>query len=333
MRQIVGLALMGTLLVAGCIAAATLSTGSAEELAKKGGQALKYGTKITLKNVYNEYLVVQPDGSARGAAFFGNDHTFKIIKSKGGKGAVNYNDKVSLQGPNGKYLMTTYSGKVVCRSSVIAADSTFKIQGGSGPVMLEDIVMLKSEFGFLHAQPGGATATDRQPNSLAKFTLGLPGQENGLHAARGIKFGDVVKFKNKDGEYLLLDRNGWFGMNGNGGDPMENVIVLSPLHREGHISFGDPLTLRGHNGRFVSTSLDGRLEAVSTSFNELAQWQFYGTLGSSSGFVHSRDMIKIKGVRGFVDTVISEDNSQVTANGRDSELAKWIILKQWEQKI
>merc|ERR1711939_678848 len=251
----------------------------------------------------------------------------------GGKGAVKYADKVALMGQNGKYLLTTYSGKVVCRASVIAQDSVFQIDGGSGPVMLGDVVMFKSEYGFLHAQPGGATAMDMTPNTLAKFTLGMPGQENGLREARGLMYGDVVKFKNTDGDYLLLNRNGWFQLQGNGANPMENCVILSMQHREGHISYGDPIMLRGHNGRFITTSLGGRLEAVSRAWTDFAQFKFYGTLGSSSGYVHSRDEVMLKGARGFVDSVSNGGAEHVTADGTDRANSKWIVQKVWTSKI
>jgi len=198
--KMISVSVVASVLLLACVAVAMISTDSGNMLAAKGPPALKYGSTLTLKNVYNEYLVVNPDGTTKGGAYWGKDHHFKIIKAKGGKGAVKYADKVALMGSNGKYLMTTYAGRIDCRASVIAQDSVFTIKGGSGPVMLGDVVMFQSEYGYLHAQPGGATATDRHPNTLAKFTLGIPGQENGLREARGLKFGDVVKFKNTDGD-------------------------------------------------------------------------------------------------------------------------------------
>lgn len=331
--KMISVAIVSSVLLVACVAVAMISTNAGEVLAAKGPPALKYGATVTLKNVYNEYLVVNPDGTAKGGAYWGKNHEFKVIKAKGGKGAVKYADKVALMGQNGKYLLTTYSGKVVCRASVIAQDSVFQIDGGSGPVMLGDVVMFKSEYGFLHAQPGGATAMDMTPNTLAKFTLGMPGQENGLREARGLMYGDVVKFKNTDGDYLLLNRNGWFQLQGNGADPMENCVILSMQHREGHISYGDPIMLRGHNGRFITTSLDGRLEAVSRAWTDFAQFKFYGTLGSSSGYVHSRDEVMLKGARGFVDSVSNGGAEHVTADGTDRANSKWIVQKVWTSKI
>jgi hypothetical protein len=331
-RKMLSIGSLVAVLLVGTVAVSMLNTRP-EILAVKGAEALKYDRSITLKNVYNEYLVANPDGSVRGAAFWGQNHQFKMINAKGGKGAVKYGDKVSLMGSNGKYLMTTYSGKVTCRATVIAADTSFKIVGGSGPVMLNDVIQLKSEYGYLHAQPGGATATDRHPNTLAKFTVGIPGQEDGLREARGIKYGDVVKFKNKDGSYLVLNKNGWFEMIGNGAGHMENVVILSQQQREGHVSYGDLIAMRGHNGRFVTAAMDGHLEAVSTDILELGVWQIYGTVGSSSGYIHSRDQVVLKGGLGFVGSTSSPDGEHVRADASDQSQAVWQITKVWENTL
>jgi len=122
-------------------------------------------------------------------------------------------------------------------------------------------------------------------------------------------------------------------MKGNGAMPMENCVILSMQHEEGHISFGDPIMLRGHNGRFITTSLDGRLEAVSRSWSEWAQWKFYGDIGASSGYVHSRDMIMLKGQRGFVNALVADGGEHVTAHGDDKANSKWQVLKVWTEKI
>ena len=73
----------------------------------------------------------------------------KIVSPKGGSGGVKYGDAIALMGQNGKYFMIRYSGVVNARTSVLAADTEFKILGGSGPVMVNDRVSFKSEFGFL----------------------------------------------------------------------------------------------------------------------------------------------------------------------------------------
>jgi len=323
--------IVGMLLVA-CIAVSMLQLHP-EELAAKGGKALTYGTKVTLKNVYNEYLIVDPNGKTSGGPYWGNNNQIKIIKAKSGKGPVKYGDKVALQGQNGKYLMSNYAGKVTCRASVIAADTTFTVKGGSGPVMLNDIIQLQSEYGYLHAQPGGATSFDRHPNTLAKFTLGIPGQENGLRSARGIMYGDVIKCANRVGDYLIANKNGWFEMKGTGSNPMENLVILSEQHREGHISFGDVITLRAHNGRFVTAAPDGHVEAVTNDMNDNSMWTIYGTLGASSGYVHSRDRIMFRGDRGFISSKASPSGEHVRSDTNDRSEAVWTLNKVWEQTM
>ena len=84
-------------------------------------------------------------------------------------------------GPNGKYFMVRYSGQVVCRANVISAETTFKLLGGSGPVQLNDVIMLKSEFGYLTVQPDGATSLTQHSRAIQKLVVSLPGQETGMY--------------------------------------------------------------------------------------------------------------------------------------------------------
>merc|ERR1712100_657299 len=79
-----------------------------------------------------------PGGRLRTGGFKGGDDQIKIVSLKGGSKAVKYGDSIALMGQNGKYFMVRYSGVVTARTSVLAADTTFKILGGSGPVMVGD---------------------------------------------------------------------------------------------------------------------------------------------------------------------------------------------------
>merc|ERR1711988_1175674 len=69
----------------------------------------------------------------------------------------------------------------------------------------------------------------------------------------------------------------------------DHFVLVSPLHREGVVTFGDDIALRAHNGRMVSIRTEGELEAVSESLTDTSSFKLVGTAGASSGVVHSRD--------------------------------------------
>ena len=198
-----------------------------------GGKALKFGDSITLMNIFNEYLIVSKTGRATAGGFnsYESNNVVKILSPKGKKvcacpgsvpkrpavrnvlqGAVNYADKVVIMGPNGKYLFTRYNGHVSCRATIIASDTEFELSGGKGPVLVGNLVMLKSEYGFLTAKPNGITALASRATAMQKYTIGLPGSETGLRHANGISFGDTIQFEDANSEFLTADKNGWLSI-------------------------------------------------------------------------------------------------------------------------
>merc|ERR1712010_36643 len=185
----------------------------------------------------------------------------------------------------------------------------FKMLGGSGPVQLNDVIMLKSEFGYLTVSPDGSTSLDQDARAIQKLVVALPGQETGLKLANGIHYGNVVKFQNLVLEFMICDRNGWITMS-NSGTP-----------REGLVTFGDSISLRAHNGRMISVRSTGELEAVSESLTDTSNFKLLGTQGASSGVVHSRDFVILKtssGQGGFVDAMAKEHRVAISPSGHDS---------------
>merc|ERR1719271_100123 len=176
------MAAMGALVLAAIILTTfTSSTDiTTQELAAKpaakakAATPLKYGDTITLMDVYNEYILCSLGGRLRTGGFKGGDDQIKIVSPKGGSGGVKYGDAIALMGQNGKYFMIRYSGVVNARTSVLAADTEFKILGGSGPVMVNDRVSFKSEFGFLTGTPSGIRSTVPYVTATEKYTVGLP---------------------------------------------------------------------------------------------------------------------------------------------------------------
>merc|ERR1711977_256377 len=143
--------------------ASAATNGMTQELAAKpaakakAAVPLKYGDTITLMDVYNEYILCSLGGRLRTGGFKGGDDQIKIVSPKGGSGG-------------GKYFMIRYSGVVNARTSVLAADTEFKILGGSGPVMVNDRVSFKSEFGFLTGTPSGIRSTVPYVTATGKYT-------------------------------------------------------------------------------------------------------------------------------------------------------------------
>lgn len=324
-------------LVATVVAIVATQQADTQELAKKS-QALKYGSKVTLMTAYNEYLVVDRSGSVSMNGFTAGDNVLTIINPKGKKGVVKYGDKVSFMGPNGKYLMARYSGKVTARSTVIATDSTWKVVGGSGSVQLGDRVSFKDEFGYLTVDEDGASTAAREITVMQKYVISLPGQETGLREASGIKYGDVVTFKNTERQYLQVDHNGWGTIRGRPVANWAHFAVLSNEHREGHVSYGDRIVFRAHNGRFVSIRTDNEaLEAVSRAITDNCQFQIFGSsMGASTGFVHSRDMCQIRSAFGFLESTPKGNTVRAvtspTAN-HQSSVTLFQIGKVWDATL
>jgi len=335
------MAAMGALVLAAIILTTfTSSTDiTTQELAaKKAVKAkaavpLKYGDTITLMDVYNEYILCSLGGRLRTGGFKGGDDQIKIVSPKGGSGGVKYGDAIALMGQNGKYFMIRYSGIVNARTSVLAADTEFKILGGSGPVMVNDRVSFKSEFGFLTGTPNGIRSTVPYVTATEKYTVGLPGQETGLRLADGVQYGDVVMMINKQNEYLQADHNGWIYYRAKADGNWDHFTMLSPIHREGKVSYGDQIVMRAHNGRMVSSRTGGNLEAVSMVPTDDSVFTILGIEGASTGIIHDRDTIVLRNFEGFVDA--SGDGARVSMGptGHLANMAVMTIQRVWDSAL
>merc|ERR1712017_13931 len=182
-----------------------------------------------------------------------------------------------------------------------------KMLGGSGPVQLNDVIMLKSEFGYLTVSPDGSTSLDQDARAIQKLVVALPGQETGLKLANGIHYGNVVKFQNLVLEFMICDRNGWITMS-NSGTSWDHFVVISDIHREG----------------------------LSESLTDTSSFKLLGTQGASSGVVHSRDFVILKtssGQGGFVDAMAKEHRVAISPSGHDSPSNHFQLLKVWESTL
>merc|ERR1712159_698897 len=247
----------------------TSSAGDFEELAAKGKKAaakvkpVKYGDTVTLMNVYNNYMVVSLNGRTFTAGYLGKNDQIKIVSPTGKKGGIKYGDVVALVGQNNRYFTVRYSAKLTCRSAAITKASQFQIGGGKGAVNVGGRVTFKTMFGFLTATPGGLRGDTPVVTSLEEYTVGEPGKGTGHPARPGLTYGMTVPLKNKYEEFMQSDANGWAYLRASNG-AWDHFDILSPLHREGPVSFGDQVLLRAHNTKLVSAAGAQRAQIDAT---------------------------------------------------------------------
>merc|ERR1711990_300554 len=254
------------------VAVATISLNMAEaqegsvlqSLAGSGSskkQPVKYGDTITLMNVYNNYMVVSANGRTFTGGYIGQNDQIKIVSPTGKKGGIKYGDVVALVGQNNRYFTVRYSAKLTCRSAAITKASQFQVGGGKGALNVGGRVTFKTMFGFLTATPGGLRGDTPVVTSLEEYTVGEPGKETGHPARPGLTYGMTISLKNVYQEFMQSDANGWVYLRASNG-AWDHFDILSPLHREGPVSFGDQVLLRAHNTKLVSVRPGGGLEAV-----------------------------------------------------------------------
>jgi len=325
-----------SLLVCAIVAVTISSSPATQQLADAAaatGKSLTYGSTITLMNPYNMYILVQKNGEMNMGGFLNGNNNVKIVSPSGAKGAVKYGDKVALMGENGKYFLIRYSGKITCRATVIARDTTFKIVGGSGEVHLADRVSFKSEWGYLLASEDGARSVEAL-TAAEKFLIGLPGQETGIKQANGIHYGEVVSFENLASQYMQCDHNGWITIRGKPQGNWDHFTVLSSTHTEGHISFGSKIVIRAHNGRMVSVRLDNEaLEAVSLSISDQSEFTLLGATGTTSGFVHDRDQVALRTFQGYVEANNGGARVFMGRSGHYNPGSVFLIHKIWDSTL
>merc|ERR1711975_193017 len=257
-----------------------------EQLAAKAAakvKAVKYGDTVTLMNVYNNYMVVSLNGRTFTAGYLGQ---------------------------NNRYFTVRYSAKLTCRSAAITKASQFQIGGGTGPVNVGGRVTFKTMFGFLTATPGGLRGDTPVVTSLEEYTVGEPGKETGHPARPGLTYGMTVSLKNKYEEFMQSDANGWVYLRASNG-AWDHFDILSPLHREGPVSFGDQVLLRAHNTKLVSVRPGGGLEAVK----QTPDLSCVFTLVGKSGIVHNDASVSFRSAAGYINAAAGAQRAQIDATG------------------
>jgi len=321
------------------VAVATISLNMAEaqegsvlqSLAGSGSskkQPVKYGDTISLMNVYNNYMVVSANGRTFTGGYIGQNDRIRIVSPKGKSGQVQYGDTVSLVGQNNRYFTARYSAKVTCRAAVITSASQFTTVGGSGPIMVGDKVAFKSIYGFVTGTPGGVRADTPTVTSAEEYTVGIPGQEVGLAARPGLSYGMTVTLQNRFNEFLQSDPNGWVYLRGSNGD-WNHFDVLSPLHRQGLVEYGDDIILRSHNTKMLSAAPGGNLEAIKLIPDQDCVW----TLVGGQGVIHNMDEVALRGPQGFINARMGAARGSVDTSGHYNPSQNFVLQFNLHQKM
>jgi hypothetical protein len=273
-------------------------------------QPVKFGDVITLKNPYNAYVITSMNGSPSTSGYMGKNDHWKIVSPSKKSGALKYGDTVALVGQNNRFLTSRYSGKVTCRRSKITNLGTFTVVGGTGGVMYGHQIVLKTEFGFLTGNPGGLRADAKQSTQIEHFFVGHPGKEDGLEAKPGLHFGMEVTLTNSKRETLQSDKNGWVYIRPKA-PKVEKFSVLSPLHREGPVSFGDQVVLRAPTGKMVGVRGSGELQAVNTTPDLTCVF----TLVGKSGLIHNHDAVALRSAAGYIAAADGAKRARLDTSG------------------
>merc|ERR1712227_93101 len=101
-----------------------------------------------------------------------------------------------------------------------------------------------------------------------------------------------------------------------GGVPLDNwhhFAVLSSLHEEGVVSYGDKLAL----------------EAVSRAITDESEFSIVGGPGFGSGYVHSGDMVALRSIQGYIDGKHGETRLSLGPDGHYGPNNLMQIKKVW----
>merc|ERR1711939_338583 len=329
------LALLGVAAVL-VVAVATVAVSTAEtqqgsvfqSLASTKKQPVKYGDTITLMNVYNNYMVVSANGRTFTGGYIGQNARIRIVSPKGKSGQVQYGDTVSLVGQNNRYFTARYSAKVTCRAAVITTASQFITVGGTGPIMIGDKVAFKTMYGFMTGTPSGVRGDTPTVTSAEQYTVGIPGQEVGLAARPGLQYGQTITLQNRFNEFLQSDPNGWVYLRGSNGD-WNHFDVLSPLHRQGLVEYGDDIILRSHNTKMLSAAPGGNLEAIKLIPDQNCVW----TLVGGQGVIHNMDEVALRGPQGFINARMGAARGSVDTSGHYNPSQNFVLQFNLHQKM
>lgn len=290
-----------------------------QELASGGVQ---YGMFVALKNVYNEYVLVGYSGRAYSGGYHGELDHIQILSATGASGSVSYGDQVLLVGHNSKYFVVRDSGVITCRQPTVIPNSKWTIMspGNTGTVQWNDYVAFKGVFGYMTASRAGIRGDTSWLTSLEKYQIQRPGEEDGYHLDEPLMYGMSVMFKNLANEYLQTASNGWVYVRSDNG-VWNHFDVLSPLHRQGDVRYGDSCMLRAHNGNMVLSRQDG-LTAYVAGPKAHTVFQLIG----GSGQIHEGDPVAFRCPDGYINAQMAGRRAGLDRSGHYSVTSNFYVI-------
>jgi len=324
LRKVVGLLSVAAVVVIAVTAVAMQQSAGiqTQELSSKpiSAQPVRYGDTVTLMNVYNNYIVVDKNGRTFTGGYLGSNDHIRLVSPTGKAGQIEYGDTISLVGQNNRYFTARYSAKITCRAAVVTEASKFFLTGGSGPVMQGDKLAFKSIYGFVTGTPSGITGDTPRVTSAEEYTIGVPGQEVGLAARPGLMYGQTITLQNRFNEFLQSDPNGWVYLRGSNGD-WNNFDVLSPLHRQGLVEYGDDVILRAHNTKMLSADNGDGMEAVKL----IPDQDCVFTLVGGQGVIHNLAQVALRSYQGYINAGFGADRAKVDTSGHYNPSMNFVL--------
>merc|ERR1712185_739743 len=163
---------------------------------------------------------------------------------------------------------------------------------------------------------------------IEHYFVGKPGKEDGMAAKPGLHYGMKVTLTNDKEETLQSDKNGWIFIRPNAGKA-DGMDILSPLHREGPVSFGDQVVLRAHSTKLVSVRPGGGLEAVK----QTPDLSCVFTLVGKSGIVHNDATVAFRSAAGYINAAAGAQRAQIDGTGHYQPNFNFVVSFSIKMKI
>jgi hypothetical protein len=158
--------------------------------------------------------------------------------------------------------------------------------------------------------------------------LGVVCKETGHPARPGLTYGMTVSLKNVYQEFMQSDANGWVYLRASNGK-WDHFDILSPLHREGPVSYGDQVLLRAHNTKLVSVRPGGGLEAVK----QTPDLSCVFTLVGKSGIVHNDASVAFRSAAGYINAAAGAQRAQIDGSGHYQANFNFVISSSLKHKV
>lgn len=138
----------------------------------------------------------------------------------------------------------------------------------------------------------------------------------------------TISLKNVYQEFMQSDANGWVYLRASNG-AWDHFDILSPLHREGPVSYGDQVLLRAHNTKLVSVRPGGGLEAVK----QTPDLSCVFTLVGKSGIVHNDATVAFRSAAGYINAAAGAQRAQIDGTGHYQPNFNFVVSFSIKMKI